>query len=315
LFPLRMRPVADATFELTPIQTLNSNRLLAKDADEVLYSVDFSGGNNYRVQRLNFTMESLQELIDITVARNGEATEEGGAEEKDEIKLERIVATHNDNNFWVQGSNNTVFLYTANSRRLTLIGVTNRVMMEAEFNYRDLVFVAQNTQNNRYEVFFYQIGDATPTYWRAFDEKPKMAMASYDNVNYLALEFGEQTIIYYSSRGRFFENAERLTTIEDTGNLSFSPSGRFLRVGDKNYDIENDVFYEEISANHWFNGHIMSFMREDKFFVKDFDGQNEREVAIEPVSLDYVFISDNNRRLYYFDVENRLIFVDLQGVE
>jgi hypothetical protein len=327
LFPLELRQTVDATFELTPVGRLNTNRLLATDENETLFIVDFSGSSTYRIQRLNFTIAGLQELMDGLMTIETEELENGESGECEEydcdyeeddterVLLERIIATHNDNSFWVLGSDNNIFLYTVGNRRLTHIGVEDRMIVRTFFHYREMFFVAQNPENERYELYLFQVGDTSPTRWRTFDELPEIAFASYDGVNYLALGLEEQTRIYASSRGRVLENAELYKAIEETGGVSFSPSGRFMQIGNKIYDIENSISFDDITSRHWFNGHIMSQMNEEGFFVHDFDGQNLRELAITPSRLDMVFLSDNNRRLHYFDEENNLIVIDLWETE
>lgn len=297
LFPNQLKPKVAADFKLTPVSVMGYNQILAEDANKALYTVNFNR-NEYRTTKLPFTWAELQKLIG------------------DEITLQQILMTDNDNTFWLLGNNNQIFTYSASDKKVTQIGADKKITSIAIFE-RDLIFAArkvssEDVSKEQFEVYSYRAGDATATYWKTLDSAPTLAISMYENTPYFAVSWGEKTELYKST-GRAHENSQFVLALEGSGNLSFSPEGRFLHVADQNYDIENNQIHSGITAKHWFNYHLMSSVEDDKFLVQDFDGQNLRSIDITPSSLDYVFVSENNRNLYFFDKNNNLILINLES--
>ncbi|MDR0887098.1 MAG: PEGA domain-containing protein [Candidatus Nomurabacteria bacterium] len=336
---LKMKEVDD--FKMTPLFELDHNRVLASSAVDLslssaasadLFLVDFE--NEIKTRKVTWTMASLSAAL---------------AKIDPELKIKRIVGGNSDNYFWIvasvldnasQGEVTKIFAWTAGSGVLTPV-TSGKIVKNYAIYKNNLVFSSLSSDGKRAEIYFYREGDLQAAQWQTRDDLDlKLAFTNYDNSNYLAVVVNEKVELWQNGSGRFYENAELVTELPSAGNkaLAFSPYGRFLSFGSSvlmNYDLEDKKLYEtEISTEaRWLNNFSfrqltdgncavsVSEVAETKetddaggasdakcLSVVDFDGQNRQEFEIAP---EQIFLSRNNKKLYYFDKDKKLFNTDL----
>lgn len=151
----------------------------------------------------------------------------------------------------------------------------------------------------------------------------ELAFARFYDEKYLAILDGPSLEVYKGELPR--EAASELTSelvfgdenIGD-GDLIMSLSGNFILVKDNlritslnmeemkvtNYDLESSDY-------GWLDNYLIYVIQDGKMIVRDFDGENRREIISGGTNANYPAVITRDRYLYYF-TENNLVREEIQ---
>ena len=190
-------------------------------------------------------------------------------------------------------------------------------------NNKDVIaYVGIDTKDHNYrKIRIYKEGEGGSTdILDLTDKKPKitMAMGSYWNESWLGYSLDNQIIVVGGSYPSFDKPSKNSLKEYIKRDLAYTPTiastnqlGRIVAfAGNSNIttvDIETHNYYDsvteaELTKLNWLDGYIFWENNDNKIVIRDFDGDNRREILTvnnqQPIN-----ITENNRWLYFFEVK------------
>lgn len=175
----------------------------------------------------------------------------------------------------------------------------------------EILFITGATEGTRV-IGYYTEGDKTPvTLATVGGDGVKVAISKYLEKRYLTLAVGPEVTIYRAEEiledanledfaivGQIaLETAPETVKVENQGRLIVARNGRKMFV----FDVEQSAsvqFELESDFEGWLDGFMLTNVVDGKLVVRDFDGQNRRELTDAKAGFP-AMITSNNRYLYY----------------
>ena len=235
-----------------------------------------------------------------------------------------LIANDAANKLWALESGN-LRLIDINSLTISSSIATN---LEKVAHNRDIVAFV-NVENNVRQLNIYKDGEKSYTtitkLEKATDDTTiKLAMGSYWNEDWLAYSVDKNIYVLggkYPSYGK--NEVSKLKTRLDR-ELDYIPQLLSVNANQRiavfsgdskmtSYDLETkDYFDTDLSAQltsiNWIDDYLLWQNVENSIVVRDFDGDNRRQIISNVDNPLPVIISENNKWLYYFDmIEEKVV--------
>ena len=275
----------------------------SRSSDKVLLTWEHNNTTTWHLVELN--KDNAKKSLDLTTKFN--------------LQFSNIlIANDSASKLWGIENGN---LRLIDADNLTISGVIAKNVEKITNNKDTVAFVNANDDGNRF-VSTYKDGEDGPVVIAKLEKETptiNLAMGTYWGAEWLAYAKDKHVEIIsgsYPSYGKS-DSANFKTTIKK--DLSYVPQlisvdsdERILALAaDKNMssiDLEikhtyDYTFENAVSKINWLDGFLTWQKTDDnKIFVRDFDGDNQREI-VSNADNDYgVNITDNNNWLYYFNV-------------
>ena len=253
------------------------------------YYVDLENEKN----AVNLTKEFQMNFTDIKIANNGAS---------------KLWALENHR------------LHTINVNDLSISSIIASDVEQFVNNGNVVTYVAINSKDKSRKISLYQDGEeGSTTILNLEDKNPAitLAMGTYWNVSWLAFST-DQHIEFYGGNYPSYDKKSSLKqliskdldfipstiSVNNTGRIvTLAGASQFASIDTETNKLFTAAFDSESSGINWLDDYLFWEIVQEKIIVRDFDGDNRREV-ISNVNCELpVVISENNRWLYYFIIE------------
>lgn len=220
---------------------------------------------------------------------------------------------------WALEKNN-IHIIDTSSHTISGVLISN---VEQFTNNKDVIaYVGIDVKDHNYrKIRIYKEGEEGSTdVLDLKDKKPNitLAMGSYWNESWLGYSLDNQITIFGGTYPSFDKPSKNSLKEYVKRELPFTPTiastnqlGRIVAfAGSSNVttiDIETRNYFDSVteaesSELNWLDGYIFWENNDNKIIIRDFDGDNRREILTvnnqQPIN-----ITENNRWLYYFEIK------------
>ena len=315
----------------------NKNKLLLMDSGAIFEFIDLTR-DTFLPKKVDVSGANLNGNLvsNIVWSENGEkiliSTKDGqwvlvSTEKNDYLNLTKefglnfsIIKSLDDAyNDLVVVENGNLRKINTNSKSISNVLATN---VKQIWSYDEgMFYLASDTSNN--ESIYYMIDEKESVKIRDGASASQLTYARFYDEKYLAILDGEKLEVYRGEMPRSAtEELNMELVFEDEiafgGNLSVGLSGNFILIKNgltisalnmeemkiSKYDLESDSY-------GWLDNYLVYVVQDGKMIVRDFDGENRREIVLSDVNASYPATITRDRYLYYF-VENTLVREEIQ---
>lgn len=189
----------------------------------------------------------------------------------------------------------------------------------------DVVFVTEKDEDGIVKVGVYRKGDKGATILAETEDKNKVlaVMGEYYGQYYVLVAADEEIEVFSGKKLPSFGEDEEMELVLDEkieftpkklevsggGELMLAVNGTERAVFD--VEVMDVVKITTLFETEWLDEYMLYGVSEGKLGVMDFDGENYRVLAEDAKTGTEVKISKNNKWLYYLDVDNKLMRVQI----
>ena len=211
-------------------------------------------------------------------------------------------------------------LHTINVNDLSISSIIASDVEQFVNNDSVVTYVAINSKDKSRKISLYQDGEeGSTTILNLEDKNPAitLAMGTYWNVSWLAFST-DQHIEFYGGNYPSYDKKSSLKqliskdldftpstiSVNNTGRIvTLAGASQFASIDTETNKLFTAAFDSESSGINWLDDYLFWEIVQEKIIVRDFDGDNRREVITNVNCELPVVISENNRWLYYFIIE------------
>ncbi len=211
-------------------------------------------------------------------------------------------------------------LHTINVNDLSISSIIASDVEQFVNNGSVVTYVAINSKDKSRKISLYQDGEeGSTTILNLEDKNPAitLAMGTYWNVSWLAFST-DQHIEFYGGNYPSYDKKSSLKqliskdldftpstiSVNNTGRIvTLAGASQFASIDTETNKLFTAAFDSESSGINWLDDYLFWEIVQEKIIVRDFDGDNRREVITNVNCELPVVISENNRWLYYFIIE------------
>lgn len=211
-------------------------------------------------------------------------------------------------------------LHTINVNDLSISSIIVSDVEQFVNNGSVVTYVAINSKDKSRKISLYQDGEeGSTTILNLEDKNPAitLAMGTYWNVSWLAFST-DQHIEFYGGNYPSYDKKSSLKqliskdldftpstiSVNNTGRIvTLAGASQFASIDTETNKLFTAAFDSESSGINWLDDYLFWEIVQEKIIVRDFDGDNRREVITNVNCELPVVISENNRWLYYFIIE------------
>ena len=226
--------------------------------------------------------------------------------------------------FWILDDQQNLYSYETNSQNVEVPTALAKSVVKIANNKDTIAYMANETDetpgNTSSNIYILKDGETSPTLIESLNSANdiSLAMGTYWGSEWLAYNSGNLLKIVAGKYPSANKTEKTLSTILKE-ELSFTPSfastnqaQRLIVLADAQnyftYDFENktsDLFSSDsdIAKINWLDDFLIWQKHDNKIIVRDFNGQNRRELISEVNNDMPAIITSNNKWLYYFDRE------------
>ncbi|MFV0485174.1 MAG: PEGA domain-containing protein [Candidatus Saccharimonadales bacterium] len=224
-----------------------------------------------------------------------------------------MIASDAGDKIWAMEGGNLRML---NITELTISGVLIADIESATNNATTVAYVREDEKDGRV-VGIYKDGEKGGTTVQKINptiESVKVALGSYWGDDWIAYNMDNRIFVRSGTYPSYGKTASTLKTIAEH-DIDFtpefavtSPSGRFAVAASGNQMVVVDAELKdywtyqvetELVGVNWLDNFMTWEIWEEKLVVRDFDGNNRREITDASGSMQLVSLTENNRWLYY----------------
>ena len=227
------------------------------------------------------------------------------------------IANNGASKLWVLENGR---LHTINVNNLSISSIIVSGVEQFVNNGDVVTYVATSGKDNSRKISLYQDGEEGPTTILNLEDKNPsitLAMGTYWNVSWLAFSTDQHLEFYggnypsYNKKSSLKQLATKdldfmpsVISINSTGRIiTLAGASQFVSIDAETNKLFEAAFDSESSGINWLDDYLFWEIVQDKIIVRDFDGDNRREIITNVNSQLPVAISENNHWLYYFVIE------------
>lgn len=229
------------------------------------------------------------------------------------------IANDSASKLWALEKGNVHIIDLSNQ---TISGILIRDVEQLSNNKDVIAYVGtDSTDGDMRKISIFKEGEKGSTAIMDIEDKKApvtMAMGTYWNESWLAFSVGNRIHIQSGTYPSFDKpskdnlkelvkrNLEYTPTLASTNRLSrivaFAGSCNLTAIDIETHNYYDSITETELAKINWLDGYLIWENANNKIVVRDFDGENRREI-LSVNNQHTVNITENNRWLYYFETK------------